>query len=95
MAKAKTGVVISTKMQKTIVVNVESVRPHPLYHKSVKRTKKFHVHDELGAKVGDKVEFKETKPLSRSKRWIVVKVLPQKVKQTIKKVVKETKSKKS
>ncbi|KKT75721.1 MAG: 30S ribosomal protein S17 [Microgenomates group bacterium GW2011_GWA1_Microgenomates_45_10] len=75
MAKIKTGVVISRAMAKTAVVEVSSVSQHPLYLKAVRRTKNFHVHDEIGSKVGDKVEFKEIRPISRTKKWAIVKVI--------------------
>jgi small subunit ribosomal protein S17 len=75
MAKIKIGKVTSTKMTKTVVVEVESSRPHPLYKKSVRKTKKFHVHDEIGVKVGDLVEFREVRPLSATVRWTLVRVV--------------------
>lgn len=75
MAKAKIGIVISTKTPKTLVVAVQSVRAHPLYFKSVRKTKNFHVHDELSAKLGDKVGFIETRPLSKTVRWITTKLV--------------------
>ena len=73
MAKIKTGVVISRAMAKTAVVEVSSVSQHPLYLKAVRRTKNFHV--QIGSKVGDKVEFKEIRPISRTKKWAIVKVI--------------------
>ena len=74
--KAREGVVVSDKMNKTVVVSlVERVR-HPKYDKFVIRTKKFYAHDEANdAKVGDKVRIVETRPLSKTKRWRVVEVL--------------------
>ena len=74
--KAREGVVVSNKMNKTVVVSlVERVR-HPKYDKFVIRTKKFYAHDEANdAKVGDKVRIVETRPLSKTKRWRVVEVL--------------------
>jgi len=74
--KAREGLVVSSKMNKTVVVAlVERVR-HPKYDKFVIRTKKFYAHDEANdAKVGDKVRIVETRPLSKSKRWRVVEVL--------------------
>ena len=74
--KAREGVVVSNKMNKTVVVSlVERVR-HPKYDKFVIRTKKFYAHDEANdAKVGDKVRIIETRPLSKTKRWRVVEVL--------------------
>ncbi len=67
----KTGVVVSAKMQKTVVVAVERLTRHPLYHKTLRRTSTFMAHDELGAKAGDQVRIVETRPLSRHKRWCV------------------------
>jgi small subunit ribosomal protein S17 len=74
--KSREGLVVSSKMNKTVVVAlVERVR-HPKYDKFVIRTKKFYAHDEANdAKVGDKVRIVETRPLSKTKRWRVVEVL--------------------
>ena len=74
--KAREGLVVSSKMNKTVVVAlVERVR-HPKYDKFVIRTKKFYAHDEANdAKVGDKVRIVETRPMSKTKRWRVVEVL--------------------
>jgi small subunit ribosomal protein S17 len=74
--KAREGLVVSNKMNKTVVVAlVERVR-HPKYDKFVIRTKKFYAHDEANdAKVGDKVRIVETRPISKTKRWRVVEVL--------------------
>ena len=67
------GVVVSDKMEKTIVVNVERKVPHPLYKKYIKRSKRYHVHDEDNKfKVGDMVNIQECRPLSKSKRWEVI-----------------------
>lgn len=66
------GTVISTKNEKTAIVEVERIFRHPLYEKKMRRTKKYHVHDDLGVKVGEKVQFVETRPLSKTKRWRVV-----------------------
>lgn len=64
------GIVVSTAMSKTIVVNVESRKMHPKYKKYYRVSRKYHVHDEKGvAKVGDKVSFVECRPLSKTKRW--------------------------
>ena len=74
----KTGVVVSNKMQKSIVVAVEWQVRHGLYGKTERRTSKFMVHDEKGeAKVGDIVTIVETRPISRNKRWALVKVVRQ------------------
>ena len=69
------GTVVSTKMQKTAVVEVERVYRHPLYHKVVRATKAYKVHDELGASVGDKVRIVESKPISRTKYWVIEEIL--------------------
>ena len=77
--KTRTGRVISDKMDKTVVVLVESLRRHPLYKKVVKHTSKFKVHDEANAcKIGDVVKIVETRPLSKDKRWRVVKIISRK-----------------
>lgn len=68
------GTVVSDKMEKTVVVEVETRRRHPVYHKVIKRGKKFKAHDEKGVKVGDTVKIEETRPLSKDKTWKVVKV---------------------
>jgi len=76
LRKTRIGTVSSDKMDKTVVVKIiENVR-HPMYKKIVKRTIKFKAHDENNdCNVGDKVEIMETRPLSKDKRWRVVKVL--------------------
>jgi small subunit ribosomal protein S17 len=67
------GVVISDKQNKTVVVRVERRFTHPLLKKTVRRTKKYHAHDESNAcKVGDQVRIEEHRPISKLKRWIVV-----------------------
>jgi small subunit ribosomal protein S17 len=67
------GVVVSDKQEKTIVVKVERRFTHPLLKKTVRRSKKYHAHDEMKAfKVGDAVSIEETKPISKLKRWTVV-----------------------
>ena len=72
----KVGVVVSTKMQKSIVVAVEWQVRHRLYGKTQRRTSKFAVHDEENtAKVGDAVEIVETRPLSRRKRWALKRIV--------------------
>jgi small subunit ribosomal protein S17 len=74
--KTKIGKVISDKMDKTVVVAVEELEKHKVYKKQVKRTVKFHAHDENNeAHVGDKVSIMETRPLSKTKRWRVVEVV--------------------
>lgn len=69
------GVVVSDKMQKTVVVQVERTFRHPLYKKVVKRYKKFKAHDELGAKIGDVVRIVESRPISKTKHWVVEAIL--------------------
>lgn len=72
----KVGQVVSTKMQKTIVVEVNRRVPHPLYKRIVNRRKKFYAHDEEGtAKLGDVVRIVESRPLSRLKRWRLAEVV--------------------
>ena len=67
------GVVVSDKMEKTIVVNVERKFPHSLYKKFIKRSKRYHVHDKDNQfKMGDIVNIQECRPLSKSKRWEVI-----------------------
>jgi len=74
----KVGVVVSNKMQKSIVVAVEWQVRHGLYGKTTRRTSKFMVHDEQGeAKIGDIVAIVETRPLSRRKRWMLHRVVRQ------------------
>ncbi|KKP59637.1 MAG: 30S ribosomal protein S17 [Candidatus Magasanikbacteria bacterium GW2011_GWC2_34_16] len=70
------GLVTSAKMDKTIVVKVDRMKENLKYHKSFRVSKKYHVHDEKGlAKEGDKVEFCQCRPLSKTKCWRLVKVL--------------------
>lgn len=70
------GVVVSDKMNKTIVVKVESFKRHPLYHKIMKVSKRFKAHDEKNeCKIGDVVVIEQTRPLSKEKRWKVVQIL--------------------
>jgi small subunit ribosomal protein S17 len=74
--KTKTGVVSSNKMDKTITVAVERKVKHPIYGKFVKKTTKFHAHDEKSeAKAGDVVKIMETRPLSKTKRWRLVEIV--------------------
>ncbi len=76
LRKQKIGIVVSTKMDKTIAVLVERRLMHPLYGKFVKRSKKFLAHDEENTcQVGDKVRIMETRPLSKRKRWRLVEVI--------------------
>lgn len=74
--KEQVGKVVSDKMDKTIVVAVETYKKHNLYHKRIKYTKKFKAHDENNtAKIGDTVRIAETRPLSKDKRWRLVEVI--------------------
>lgn len=74
--KVYRGIVISTKMDKTITVEVSAYKKDRLYGKRIKRSKKFHVHDELNeAGLGDKVAIMETRPLSKTKRFRLLKVI--------------------
>jgi small subunit ribosomal protein S17 len=67
------GIVVSDKNDKTIVVQVERRYTHPLLKKTVRRTKKYHAHDEKNSfKVGDQVSIEETRPISKNKRWIAI-----------------------
>ena len=74
--KERVGTVVSDKMEKTVVVAVESRFPHPIYQKTVSRTTRYKVHDEDNrCQVGDRVRITETRPLSRSKRWAVAEIM--------------------
>ena len=76
LRKTRVGLVVSDKMDKTIVVAVQDSVKHPLYKKIIKRTVKIHAHDannECG--IGDKVEVMETRPLSKTKRWRLVQII--------------------
>lgn len=74
--KVQVGKVVSDKMDKTIVVAVETYKKHELYHKRIKSTKKFKAHDENNqAKIGDTVKISETRPLSKDKSWRLVEIL--------------------
>ncbi|OQX71159.1 MAG: 30S ribosomal protein S17 [Candidatus Cloacimonas sp. 4484_275] len=72
----KVGVVVSDKMDKTIVVKVERQFKHPLYKKIVRRHKKFKAHDEKNeCRIGDTVQIQESRPLSKDKRWVLSKII--------------------
>lgn len=74
--KTRIGIVVSNKMNKTVTVAIDRMVPHPLYKKYFKKTKKYHVHDELQtADVGDKVLIMETRPMSKTKRWRLVRIV--------------------
>jgi len=77
--KIRTGKVVSDKMDKTVVVLVQTLRRHPVYKKFVRQSARFKVHDEKNTcKVGDTVKITETRPLSKDKRWRVVEILRRK-----------------
>jgi small subunit ribosomal protein S17 len=77
--KERVGVVVSDKMQKTVVVAIENRSPHPKYGKIVVKTKRYKVHDEENqCKTGDRVRISETRPLSRTKRWTIAEILSSK-----------------
>jgi small subunit ribosomal protein S17 len=74
--KSRTGLVVSDKMEKTVVVAIERRVPHPVYSKMVTRTRRVKAHDEENtAKTGDTVRIAETRPLSKDKRWRVVEIV--------------------
>ena len=74
--KQQVGIVISNKMQKTIVVKIENRYSHPIYSKTMVRTRKYLAHDELEeCKIGDKVLVQECRPLSKRKRWKLVEII--------------------
>lgn len=74
--KVRVGVVVSDKMDKTVTVSVERQFAHPLYGKGMRRTKKYHAHDENNEyRVGDTVRITETRPLSKMKRWRVLELM--------------------
>ncbi len=76
LRKVRQGVVISDKMDKTIVVASKFKEMHPIYGKFVQKTKKYHAHDEKNeAHDGDTVQIMETRPLSRTKRWRLVQII--------------------
>ena len=71
----KIGIVASDKMTNTVTVRVDRTVKHPVYRKYIKKRKKFMAHDDLGARIGDKVKIVETRPLSARKRWRVVEII--------------------
>jgi small subunit ribosomal protein S17 len=74
--KVQVGKVVSDKMEKTIVVAVETYKKHDLYHKRIKYTKKFKAHDENNqAKIGDVVKIMETRPMSKDKSWRLIEIV--------------------
>ena len=76
LRKTKIGVVTSNRMEKTVTVEIERKVKHPIYGKFVKKTTKFHAHDEKNeCTIGDMVKIMETRPLSKTKRWRLVEVV--------------------
>jgi len=76
LRKERVGVVVSNKMDKTILISIEQKKKHPKYGKFVKTTTKFYAHDEKeDSNIGDTVRIMETRPLSKKKRWRLVEVL--------------------
>ena len=76
LRKTRTGIVVSNKMDKTVVVAIRDNVVHPMYGKIIKRTLKVHAHDEKNeCGIGDKVSIMETRPLSKTKRWRVVTII--------------------
>jgi small subunit ribosomal protein S17 len=74
--KERIGTVVSNKMEKTIVVKIENRYPHPIYSKTITKTKKYLVHDEMSeCNIGDLVLVQECRPLSRKKRWKLEKII--------------------
>jgi small subunit ribosomal protein S17 len=73
--KTRQGIVVSNKMDKTVVVKIERRVQHPLYGKVVIRTERFKAHDILSCDEGDRVEIMETRPLSKQKRWRVTQII--------------------
>ena len=88
------GKVVLTKMKKTATVLLERVVVHPVYKKRIRKTKKYHVHDEIGVKPGDVVKFAASRPYSKLKKWKIIEVVEgtkmvKNTKQAKKKVVKK------
>lgn len=74
--KERIGIVVSNKMQKTVVVKVENRYSHPIYSKTMVKTKKYLVHDEMSeCNIGDQVLVQECRPLSKRKRWVLAKII--------------------
>lgn len=76
-----TGTVVSNKMDKTVIVEVRRTFQHPLYHKVVRGRKTYKAHDELACNVGDTVSIVASAPISRTKRWVVEKIVKAEVRQ--------------
>ena len=76
LRKTRVGIVVSNKMDKTVVIAIEDNVKHPVYSKIIKHTLKIHAHDENNeCGIGDRVEVMETRPLSKTKRWRVVRII--------------------
>ena len=75
MSQVKTGIVVSAKMTKTVVVEIKTKIPHPLYKKLINKTQRIKAHDEIGTKPGQVVKIAETKPVSRDVHFKVVEVV--------------------
>jgi len=76
IARTETGVVVSDKMDKTIVVKITRTVQHPIYKKYIRRTSKFHAHDENNTcRIGDTVVIKESRPISKTKSWVLAEVV--------------------
>ena len=76
LRKSRVGMVVSNKMDKTVVVAIQDNVVHPMYGKIIKRTLKVHAHDENNeCSIGDKVSIMETRPLSKTKRWRIVSII--------------------
>ena len=69
------GIVVSAKTPKTAIIKVDSFWQHPLYKKRVKRSKKYAVHDEIGVKEGQVVKIVEVRPISKTKKWKIIKII--------------------
>lgn len=72
--KIISGKVVSDKMNKTVVIETTRFVSHPLYRKRIRKTAKYHAHNEMGAKTGDLVKIVETKPMSKTKNWKVIEI---------------------
>jgi small subunit ribosomal protein S17 len=85
--RTKVGTVVSDKMDKTVVVAVESLKRHRLYGRSIRRTKKYHVHDETNrCKLGDKVVIADSRPISKTKHWTIREIVGHDVVATLPKI---------
>ncbi|KKQ95913.1 MAG: 30S ribosomal protein S17 [Candidatus Woesebacteria bacterium GW2011_GWB1_43_14] len=73
--KIFTGTVVAKKMDKTATVVVERFFAHPVYEKRIRKSRKYHVHDEVGSKLGDMVRFVTTRPVSKLKKWKIIEIL--------------------